>query len=613
MTPLTLSSDAQPRPHPMQILADTVLSDAECEVADGTSPPSRSPRRPSDTRELVVDRVGLHSPSGSRINSRKRKSRRRRPTSGFQYALAREVGTVPSKQEHDGLMTWAEKLVLQNLDNGKYLELDRESALVRSTISIAFSCNGRYFASTHGDHTVKVFEYPEGRQVAFLEGHPRTPWIVRFHPNDPHVLATGCLGNEVRIWNHVERTCMRMHTFQSSISCVSFHPDGSLLAVTSGRNLMLWEWEASEGLGGRNHAADLDNRTPPGMPRELLNGMYPYHMVDFHPSGNMLMTGEKNKNGTHPDANPGSEEQFTLKVVVHRFNKRIGIDFEQPVLEVPRVVAYNDAGIHFSPCGTMLAACIPGSNVQSVFRIAILSLVARSPDRHVGKVLFQATLDAGRTIALTNLKFSPSSTHLLAGYSFRRSNPVLRVRAEEYAATIAQVQQAATAAAASARRRLGVDGGAADVGGQLPRQLLSPLPCPPQINVVDIYELSSDGLGLRRSLTADVETGHVNNGGAEDEINVAVFAPTELGIADGVVYGTQKGRVRVFQQLLGDVQQRAASPYVDTGIMPPLAPAGTSDGPPFDRFPFVQRSSHRRLHARGAAGARSPDPPNPAS
>jgi hypothetical protein len=261
-------------------------------------------------------------------------------------------------------------------------------------------------------------------------------------------------------------------------------------------------------------------------PRELLHDEHPYHMVDFHPSGKMLMTGVKNKYGTHPDAVPGSEEQFTLKIVVHNFNRRVGVDFDRPVLEVPRVVAYNDAGIHFSPCGTMLAACIPGKSIEIYFRIAVLTLVPRGPNVPIGSILYETKLDPGRTIALTNLKFSPSSRHLLAGYSFRRSNPVLRVHAENYSASVGHSH-----------------------GQGMSSQTDAQAPSPPQINVVDIYELTaSPKLEIRRSLTADVEMSHVNHGGAEDEINVAVFAPSDNGGASGVVYGTQKGRVRLFQQ-----------------------------------------------------------------
>lgn len=54
------------------------------------------------------------------------------------------------------------------------------------------------FASTHGDHTVKIICFETGRILQTLVGHPRTPWSVKFHPTDPRYVASGCLGFQVR-------------------------------------------------------------------------------------------------------------------------------------------------------------------------------------------------------------------------------------------------------------------------------------------------------------------------------------------------------------------------------------------------------------------------------
>lgn len=68
---------------------------------------------------------------------------------------------------------------------------------VSSTIAIAMSCDGQTFATTHGDHTVKVFDFISGEQVRVFRGHPRTPWTIKYHPTDPNIIASGCLGFEV--------------------------------------------------------------------------------------------------------------------------------------------------------------------------------------------------------------------------------------------------------------------------------------------------------------------------------------------------------------------------------------------------------------------------------
>ncbi|CAM9775947.1 unnamed protein product, partial [Chrysoparadoxa australica] len=77
----------------------------------------------------------------------------------------------------------------------QYLALPQ--LLTRSTIATAFSPDGLTVASTHGDHTVKVSEFATGLLLRSLVGHPRTPWTVKFHPSDPHIIASGCLAFQV--------------------------------------------------------------------------------------------------------------------------------------------------------------------------------------------------------------------------------------------------------------------------------------------------------------------------------------------------------------------------------------------------------------------------------
>lgn len=56
-------------------------------------------------------------------------------------------------------------------------------------------------ASTHGNHNVYVTEITTGRNIRTLSGHPRTPWCIAFHPSSSQILASGCLGGQVRVWD----------------------------------------------------------------------------------------------------------------------------------------------------------------------------------------------------------------------------------------------------------------------------------------------------------------------------------------------------------------------------------------------------------------------------
>jgi len=113
-----------------------------------------------------------------------------------------------------------------------------------STISIAFSSDGDALASTHGDHTVKITCCHSGRVLNMLEGHPRTPWTVKFHPTNKYIVASGCLGYQVRVWDWSLNSgqCLNMIRLRCAIISLAFHPTGNLLAVASGSTLYLWAY-----------------------------------------------------------------------------------------------------------------------------------------------------------------------------------------------------------------------------------------------------------------------------------------------------------------------------------------------------------------------------------
>jgi activator-of-BECN1-regulated-autophagy protein 1 len=52
-----------------------------------------------------------------------------------------------------------------------------------------------------------------GRCVRSLEGHRRTPWVVRFHPTNASLLVSGSLDHEVRLWNVTTGECVGCHEF----------------------------------------------------------------------------------------------------------------------------------------------------------------------------------------------------------------------------------------------------------------------------------------------------------------------------------------------------------------------------------------------------------------
>lgn len=63
---------------------------------------------------------------------------------------------------------------------------------------------------------MKLTSCATGRLVRALSGHRRTPWVVRFHPCKPSLLASGSLDHEVRLWDADTGQCIARHTFGES-------------------------------------------------------------------------------------------------------------------------------------------------------------------------------------------------------------------------------------------------------------------------------------------------------------------------------------------------------------------------------------------------------------
>ena len=144
-----------------------------------------------------------------------------------------------------------------------------------STISIAFSPDGRTVASTHGDHTVKITCCNTGALIRNLVGHQRTPWTVKYHPTKSNIVASGELSGQIRVWDWNYRSnvssagtgtlqqepqnddndedrfnyhnrqwiCINTIKLNSAIVSLDFHPTGTLLAIASGHSLHLWVYD----------------------------------------------------------------------------------------------------------------------------------------------------------------------------------------------------------------------------------------------------------------------------------------------------------------------------------------------------------------------------------
>ncbi|KAL5538878.1 hypothetical protein UlMin_043121 [Ulmus minor] len=187
-----------------------------------------------------------------------------------------QAQSEPSRDSKHGLLSWVEAESLRHL-SANYCPLVPPP---RSTIAAAFSPDGSALASTHGDHTVKLIDCQTGSCLKVLSGHRRTPWVVRFHPLHPEILASGSLDHEVRLWDSNTSECIRRCDFYRPIASIAFHAKGELLAVASGHKLYIWNY---------------NENGEPASPTIVLKTRRSLRAVHFHPHGApFLLTAEVN-------------------------------------------------------------------------------------------------------------------------------------------------------------------------------------------------------------------------------------------------------------------------------------------------------------------------------
>jgi activator-of-BECN1-regulated-autophagy protein 1 len=146
----------------------------------------------------------------------------------------------------------------------------------RSTIALCYNCDGTLLASTHGDHTVKLMHYATKSVYRTLTGHRRTPWVVRFHPQNPFLLASGSLDHEVRLWDATSGRCIAKHLFGKPIASLAFHGSRPIIAIACGHKLYVWDYTV-----------------PGATPTIVLRTRRSMRAVHFHPQGlPLLLTGE---------------------------------------------------------------------------------------------------------------------------------------------------------------------------------------------------------------------------------------------------------------------------------------------------------------------------------
>lgn len=174
-------------------------------------------------------------------------------------------------------------------DKSVHLPFDQDKielpSSVRSTFLMVFSPDGEKVASTHGDHKIYISLIRTGKMIQTLEGHPRTPWCLAFHPSLKDVVASGCLAGEVRVWDIRSGACeVWVNSHGSVIASVAFHPLDHVILIATANELHFWDFRQSVPFLSLNTASDKER----------------VRFVKFDARGTKIITGISNISSSHP-------------------------------------------------------------------------------------------------------------------------------------------------------------------------------------------------------------------------------------------------------------------------------------------------------------------------
>ncbi len=260
------------------------------------------------------------------------------------------------------LKSWVEETSVapHGFTASEYCQLPENT---KSTISISFNADGSAFASSHGDHTIKIIDSETFAVLHTLVGHPRTPWSVKCHPTDLNCVASGCLAGNVRIWDIGREQTIHLIVVENAIISMSFHPFENLLALVVVNQCMFWKYEKDEkaivnkcDAASQNRSVESTERNPPVM-----------RCVMFTRDGKYIVIGETNGPVKNFVSSADSSNLTAIRLVLYEYVPEV-VALRPPgewslACVNPRVITetallYNCGGVDFSPCSTKLVACI---------------------------------------------------------------------------------------------------------------------------------------------------------------------------------------------------------------------------------------------------------------
>lgn len=134
-------------------------------------------------------------------------------------------------------------LILPNISFPQSAELFLKTRHPERVNSVAFSPDGKYFATGSADNTVKIWDGERGELLRTLSGHEADIFAVAISP-DGRTLASASYDAKIKIWDVARGALLQTLLGHSrAVTAVAFSPDGKRLASAS-RDSTVKIWDA---------------------------------------------------------------------------------------------------------------------------------------------------------------------------------------------------------------------------------------------------------------------------------------------------------------------------------------------------------------------------------
>jgi WD40 repeat protein len=110
------------------------------------------------------------------------------------------------------------------------MSLEGHKAGICVEACLAFSPDGRRFASGSWDHTIKIWDVNTGKLLQTLQGHQNLVLSIAFSPNGL-LLASGSADKTIKLWDVNTGESLQTLAERSWVSSLAFSPDGQMLAA----------------------------------------------------------------------------------------------------------------------------------------------------------------------------------------------------------------------------------------------------------------------------------------------------------------------------------------------------------------------------------------------